>query len=179
MSTKKNALQFGRKYDLFLSEASNEEIVSISKELLDVFDARLRSINLNALTLMGISMVSMILSISLVSDLSTALSGSTKNIIFLMRMIAIAFMGLTLLVSYLALQKVSQAIAYAPLYWKNVRETATDESAYQHSDSIRTIDFMAGSAKNLNLVATLTLVIAGLSLAVSYIFQMMAASGYF
>lgn len=179
MSNRKNALQFGKKYDLFLSEASNEEIVSISKELLNVFDARLRSINLNSLTLLGISMASLILSISLVSDLSSALSGSTKNIIFLMRMIAIAFIGLTLLISYLALQKVSQAISYAPLFWKNVRETASDESAYQHSDSVHTLDFMAGSAKNLNLVATLTLVIAGLFLTISYIYQMMAASGYF
>ena len=89
---RKRVSSFEKRYDSFLSEASNEEVVSISKELMDVIATQIRSINLNALTLLGISMASLILSISLVSDLSSSITGSTKNIIFLLRMTSIAFM---------------------------------------------------------------------------------------
>ena len=176
--SRKRISSFEKRYDSFLSEASNEEVVSISKELMDVIASQIRSINLNALTLLGISMASLILSISLVSDLSSSITGSTKNIIFLLRMTSIAFMCITSLISYLVIQRVMRSYSHSPLYWRHVRETATDESAYEQMDSIRNLDFTITSARNLNLTATLTLVMAGLFLGFSYIYQMMAASGY-
>jgi len=177
--SRKRVSSFEQRYDSFLSEASNEEVVSISKELMDVIATQIRSINLNALTLLGISLASLILSISLVADLSSSISGSIKNTIFLLRMISIAFMCITSLIAYLVLQRVMRTYSYSPLYWRHVRETATDESAYEQMDSIRNLDFTITSARNLNLTATLTLVLAGLFLGFSYIYQMMAASGYF
>ena len=71
-----------------------------------------------------------------------------------------------------------RSYSHSPLYWRHIRETATDESAYEQMDSIRNLDFTITSARNLNLTATLTLVIAGLLLGFSYIYQMMATSGY-
>lgn len=179
MSNRKRVPHFGQRYDSFLSEASNEEIVSTSKELMDVIASQIRLININALTLLGISMASLILSISLVADLSSSIGSSVKNVIFLLRMISIAFLCITGLIAYLVLQRVMRASSYSPLYWRHVRETATDESAYEQMDSVRQLDFTITSARNLNLTATLTLVIAGLFLGISYIYQMMAASGYF
>lgn len=178
MSNKAKLPKFSRRYESFLSEASNEEIVSISKELADEMNSQIKSTNVTALTLMGISMGALILSISLVTDLSTTIASTIKNTIFLMRMISIAFMCITALISFLVLQKVIKASSYSPLIWRHIRETASDEKAYEQMDAVRSLDFLVSSAKNLNVTAALTLVMSGFILGFSYIYQMMAASGY-
>ena len=178
MSNKAKLTKFSRRYESFLSEASNEEIVSISKELADEMNSQIKATNVNALTLLGISMGALILSISLVSDLSSSIASTIKNTIFLMRMISIAFMCMTALISFLVLQKVTAASSYSPLIWRHIRETASDEKAYEQMDAVRKLDFLVSSAKNLNVTASLTLVLSGVFLGFSYIYQMMAASGY-
>ena len=163
MSNKAKPSKFGRRYETFLSEASNEEIVSISKELAEEMNAQIKSTTVTALTLLGISMGALILSISLVTDLAASIASSIKNMIFLMRMISIAFMCITALIAFLVIQ---------------IRETASDETAYEQMDAVRSLDFFVSSAKNLNVTAALTLVLSGIFLGFSYIYQMMAASGY-
>ena len=175
MSNKAKPSKFSRRYETFLSEASNEEIVSISKELAEEMNAQIKSTTVTALTLLGISMGALILSISLVTDLAAS---SIKNMIFLMRMISIAFMCITALIAFLVIQKVNKASSFSPLMWRHIRETASDETAYEQMDAVRSLDFFVSSAKNLNVTAALTLVLSGIFLGFSYIYQMMAASGY-
>lgn len=163
---------------MFLSEASNEEIVSISKELTDEISSQVRTVGNTALTLLAISLISLILSISLVADLSGTLSGATKNTIFLLRMISIAFLCLTALIAYLVVSKTTYASSYSALMWRRIRETASDETVYEHMGAVRGLNYSLASSKNLSVLATLTLVLAGLFLGMSYIYQMMAVSGY-
>ena len=47
--------KFSKKYSLFLSEASNEEIVSISKELTDEIAVQVRAVNIAALAILSVS----------------------------------------------------------------------------------------------------------------------------
>ena len=178
MSNKAKPSKFSRRYETFLSEASNEEIVSISKELAEEMNAQIKSTAVTALTLLGISMGALILSISLVTDLAASIASSIKNMIFLMRMISIAFMCITALIAFLVIQKVNKASSFSPLMWRHIRETASDETAYEQMDAVRSLDFFVSSAKNLNVTAALTLVLSGIFLGFSYIYQMMAASGY-
>lgn len=178
MAKKRKLTRFRNRYSTFLSEASNEEIVSISKELTEEFSAQIKSVNSNAVALLGIAMVAMIFAISLIADLSTSVSAAVKNVIFLMRMISVSFMCLTCLISYLVLQKISSASSVSPLMWRHIRETATDENAYELIDAVRALDFAVASSKNLNVTAALTLMLSGLFMGFSYVYQMMAAAGY-
>ena len=82
--------KFSKKYGLFLSDASNEEIVSVSKELLNGMSDEVKSVNATALALLASSLVSLILLISLVSGMDSTLTGNLKAIIFLTRISAIA-----------------------------------------------------------------------------------------
>ena len=178
MAKKRKLTRFSNRYSTFLSEASNEEVISISKELAEEFSAQIKSVNSNAVALLGISMVTMIFAISLVTDLSSTVSAAVKNTIFLMRMISISFMCLTCLIAYLVMQKISRASSVSPLMWRHIRETATDENAYELIDAVRALDFAVASSKNLNTTAALTLMLAGLFMGFSYVYQMMAAAGY-
>ena len=90
----------------------------------------------------------------------------------------IAFMCITALIAFLVIQKVNKASSFSPLMWRHIRETASDETAYEQMDAVRSLDFFVSSAKNLNVTAALTLVLSGIFLGFSYIYQMMAASGY-
>jgi surfactin synthase thioesterase subunit len=112
VSNKAKPSKFSRRYETFLSEASNEEIVSISKELAEEMNAQIKSTTVTALTLLGISMGALILSISLVTDLAASIASSIKNMIFLMRMISIAFMCITALIAFLVIQKVNKASSF-------------------------------------------------------------------
>ena len=178
MSNKRKITRFSRRYESFLSEASNEEIVSISKELTEEMSSQIRSANLNAMAILAISIVALLMSITLVTDLSTSISSTIKNTIFLLRMIAIALMCITMMVAYIVIQRISSASSFSPLMWRRIRETATDENTYEQMDAVRALDFALVSAKNLNVTATLTLVLSGMIMGISYIYQTMAAAGY-
>ena len=178
MAKKRKLTRFSKRYSSFLSDASNEEIVSISKELADEFSSQIKSVNTNAMALLGISIIALIFAISLVTDLSSTVSVAVKNVIFLMRMFAVTFICLTCLICYLVIQRVSRASSVSSLMWRHVRESASDDKAYELIDAVRVLDFAVASAKNLNVTATLTLMLGGLFMGFSYVYQMMVGAGY-
>ena len=59
--------RFGRKYDYFLSEASNEEIVAVSKELTDGLSEQARLVFRGAAALISVTILSLILSVMTLS----------------------------------------------------------------------------------------------------------------
>jgi len=77
--------KFVKKYGLFLSDASNEEIVSVSKELMNGMSAEVKTVHNGAVAILATSIVSLILMISLISGMSTTLVGTEKSIVFLTR----------------------------------------------------------------------------------------------
>jgi len=82
------------------------------------------------------------------------------------------------MIAYIVIQRISSASSFSPLMWRRIRETATDENTYEQMDAVRALDFALVSAKNLNVTATLTLVLSGMIMGISYIYQTMAAAGY-
>lgn len=178
MSRKMKLPRFGKKYGFFLSDASNEEIVSISKELSDEMSDQARFANGTSIAVLGIAVFSVILSILLISGLDASVSGSAKSTIFLFRMISVAFFGLASLVAYVALANTLEATSVSTLLWRHVREPASDENAYEQMQAVRKLGHMVILAKNLVRMSLLILVIGGLMLGTSYIYQMMILSGY-
>ena len=52
--------KFSKKYSLCLAEASNEEIVSISKELTDEIAVQVRAVNIAALAILSVSVIALL-----------------------------------------------------------------------------------------------------------------------
>ena len=75
--------KFSGKYGLFLSDASNEEIVSVSKELMNGVSSEIKSVNSTAIGLLGVSILSVIFLISFISTAEISVTGTLKAIVFL------------------------------------------------------------------------------------------------
>lgn len=75
--------KFSKKYSLFLSEASNEEIVSISKELTDEIAIQIRFVNIAAMVVLSISIVALLIVIMLLSAANGPISSFERIIVFL------------------------------------------------------------------------------------------------
>jgi len=170
--------KFSKKYGLFLSDASNEEIVSVSKELLNGMSDEVKSVNATALALLASSLVSLILLISLVSGMDTSLTGDLKAIIFLTRISAIALLCMSAFTSSLSISKMSDASSISSILWRNIRETADDEKAYEQTQAVKAISMLVNSSKKTMKITAIAIAVAGVILGFGFVFELLAASSY-
>ena len=170
--------KFSKKYGLFLSDASNEEIVSVSKELLNGMSDEVRSVNATALALLASSLVSLILLISLVSGMDSTLAGNLKAIIFLTRISAIALLCLSALTASLSVSKMSDASSISSILWRNIRETADDERAYEQTQAVKAIGVLVTASKRMMKLTAVAIAIAGMILGFGFVFELLDASSY-
>ena len=170
--------KFSKKYGLFLSDASNEEIVSVSKERLNGMSDEVKSVNATALALLASSLVSLILLISLVSGMDTSLTGDLKAIIFLTRISAIALLCMSAFTSSLSISKMSDASSISSILWRNIRETADDEKAYEQTQAVKAISMLVNSSKKTMKITAIAIAVAGVILGFGFVFELLAASSY-
>ena len=170
--------KFSKKYGLFLSDASNEEIVSVSKELLNGMSDEVKSVNATALALLASSLVSLILLISLVSGLDSSLSGTLKSIIFLTRISSIALLCMSALTASLSISKMSDASSISSILWRNIRETADDEKAFEQTQAVKVIGDLVTSSKKTMKLTAIAIAIAGFVLGFGFVFELLSASSY-
>ena len=170
--------KFSKKYGLFLSDASNEEIVSVSKELLNGMSDEVKTVNATALALLASSLVSLILLISLVSGMDSTLTGNLKAIIFLTRISAIALLCLSALTASLTVSKMSDASSISSILWRNIRETADDERAYEQTQAVKAIGVLVTASKRMMKLTAVAIAIAGMILGFGFVFELLAASSY-
>ena len=170
--------KFSKKYGLFLSDASNEEIVSVSKELLNGMSDEVKSVNATALALLASSLVSLILLISLVSGMDSTLTGNLKAIIFLTRISAIALLCLSAFTASLSISKMSDASSISSILWRNIRETADDEREYEQTQAVKAIGVLVTASKRMMKLTAVAIAIAGMILGFGFVFELLAASSY-
>ena len=170
--------KFSRKYGLFLSDASNEEIVSVSKELMNGMSAELKITHNTAVALLATSLIGLIMMISLISGMSTVLIGTAKSIIFLTKISAIAMICIAAVLSAKVIMSLSDASFIASIIWRNVRETANDESAYEQTQAVRVISSILVVAKQYIKLAALAVAISIVLLGAGYVYEAMVAAGY-
>ena len=170
--------KFSKKYGLFLSDASNEEIVSVSKELMNELSSEIKSVNTVALAILAISSISMILMISLIAGLDNSLSGLSKSMVFLTRITAIALLCMSAVVSGIVVSRMSDASSISSILWRNIRETANDEMAYEQTNAIKTISNILAASKNQIKMSVLTIAVAGLILGAGFIYELLVAASY-
>jgi len=170
--------KFSKKYGLFLSDASNEEIVSVSKELMGKMSDEVRSVSTTSLAILASSIVSLILLIALVSDHGITNSSSLKSIIFLTRITSIALLCMSALISGLVVGKASDASSISTILWRNVRETADDEKAYEQTKAVKAVNAIVTSSKGLIKLSAMTMAVAGVILGLGFILELLASSNY-
>ncbi len=170
--------KFSKKYGLFLSDASNEEIVSVSKELMNEMSSEVKSANGTALALLASSLVSLILMISLVSTLNTSLVGISKSIVFLTRITAIALLCMSAVVAGIIILRMSDASSISSILWRNVRETADDERAYEQTQAVKVIGNLLNSSKKQMKMSAMAIAFAGIILGFGFIYELLIVAGY-
>ena len=170
--------KFSGKYGLFLSDASNEEIVSVSKELMNGVSSEIKSVNSTAIGLLGVSILSVIFLISFISTAEISVTGTLKAIVFLTRILSIALLCMSAIFAGLVIGKASDASSISSLLWRNVRENVSDEMAYEQIQSIRVAGTLLTSSKALVKMATLTVAIAGVLLAIGFTLELLSAYSY-
>ena len=170
--------KFSRKYGLFLSNASNEEVVSVSKELMNGMVTEVKITLNTAIAVLATSVIALLLMISVISGASTTLVGTAKSIVFLTRIAAIALVCITTVFSAKVIMSLSDASFIASVIWRNVRETASDESAYEQTQAVRVIGSIMSVAKQYIKLAALALALAVVLLGAGYLYESLIVAGY-
>ena len=171
--------KFGKKYGLFLSDASNEEIVSVSKELMNEMSSEVKTVNGTALAILSASLVSSILMISLISGMdSTSLVGTSESIVFLTRITAIAMLCISAVISGIVMFRMSDASSISSILWRNVRETADDERAYEQTQAIKVISTLLSTAKRHVKMCAAAMAFAAIALGSGFIYELLVAASY-
>ena len=170
--------KFSRKYGLFLSDATNEEVVSVSKELMNGISQEIRSLNGTALGTLGVSVISLLLMISLLSVSSITVTGGLKAVVFLTRILAVALLCISAFLSAMVMSRASDASSISSFLWRNVREQADDDKAYEQSQSVRKAGMIMASSKALIKMAALILAFAALSFGIGYTLELLSAYSY-
>lgn len=169
--------KFSKKYSLFLSEASNEEIVSISKELTDEIAIQIRFVNIAAMVVLSISIVALLIVIMLLSAANGPISSFERIIVFL-RLASLSLLCIGAVLSASALQKALRASSASPLMWRHIRETATDELVYEQTLGINRLNKLLYRSRNTINTATNIIVLGSIVMAISFALQLLASMGY-
>lgn len=170
--------KFGKKYGLFLSDASNEEIVSVSKELMNEMSSEVKTVNTTALALLAASLVSSILMISLVSGMGSTLVGTSQSIVFLTRITAIALLCISAVIASIVMLRMTDASSISSILWRNVRETADDERAYEQTQAIKVISTLLNTCKKHVKISAMAMAFAVIALGSGFIYELLVTASY-
>ncbi len=173
----RNSFRFSRKYSLFLSEASNEEIVSISKELSGEMANQVRLMNVTAVALLAVSSMVLLVGVFLISLIDGPVTKFNTFIVFA-RIGALALMCIAASLASMAVSKSLKASSMSPLMWRNIRETPDDEAAYEQTAAIGRLNKLLFTGRNDIRMSSMMLVLGSIILAVTYAVEMFSSMGY-
>lgn len=169
--------KFSRRYSQFLSEADNDEIVSISKELSGELSNQIKGVSTSALIVMCLSTLSLMMSVMLMAISEQGPVGYQSMVMMIRIFGMIAFIIGCILASS-AMSKAMKASAISPLMWRNIRETATDEKAYEQMVAVKKLNKLLYTTRNSLSSATRMTMIGAVITGLSYILVLFAEMGY-
>lgn len=174
---KRRFSNFSTKYSQFLSEASNEEVVAISKELSDEIANQVRVVNIASLVVLSITVISLLFVVFLISVIEGPVTSLSKIVSFI-RFGTLAMFCLAALLSSSALSKALRALSASPLMWRHVRETATDELVYEQSLAINRLNKLLFRSRNQLSTSAYLVVTASVVLGITYAMDLLSSMGY-
>lgn len=169
--------KFGKKYQFFLSEASNDEIVSISKELSDEMAAQSESLMRSSSVLLATSLFATFMLLFLML-LRLEESTAYDTPVMFIRIGAMAMLFIATAMSSSALKMAIGVSSSSPMMWRNIRETANDDAAYEQIAAINKANKLLFIGRNnLNMASTM-LVVGSMIAILTYLFVMIVSAGY-
>ena len=170
--------KFVKKYGLFLSDASNEEIVSVSKELMNEMSSEIKTASSTSTAVLVSSIISLILMITFISSVDSSMVGTAKSIVFFTRITAIALLCIASALACKVMVSLSDASSISSILWRNIRETASDESAYEQTQAVRAISSILLASKQHIKMAALSIAFSAIMLGAGYIYELLVAASY-
>ena len=169
--------KFSRRYSQFLSEADNDEIVAISKELTGELSGQIRSVSTTAVILLCLSTISLMVSIILAAMIENN-HVVYSNYITMMRIAGMMAFIFACILSSSAVSRALKASGISPLLWRNIREAPTDEKAYEQMVAVKKLNKMLYTTRNSLTSATKMTVAGAIATGLSFIFTMFAKMGH-
>ena len=74
--------------------------------------------------------------------------------------------------------RMSDASSISSILWRNVRETANDERAYEQTQAVRAISTLLSSSKNQMKMSAIAIALAGIILGAGFIYELLVAGSY-
>lgn len=175
---RRSSFKFSKKYSLFLSEASNGEIVAISKELSGEMAAQTRLLNITAIALLAVASMVLLMGVFLVSQVDSPVT-KFNTIITFCRFGALTLMCIGAGLAALAVSKALKASSMSTLMWRNVRETPSDEAAYEQTRAITQLNRLLFTGRNDINMSSLMIALGSILLAVTFAVDLLVSMGYF
>jgi hypothetical protein len=72
----------------------------------------------------------------------------------------------------------SDASSISSILWRNIRETADDEKAFEQTQAVKVIGDLVTSSKKTMKLTAIAIAIAGLVLGFGFVFELLSASSY-
>ena len=177
MVGKKSSFKFSKKYSLFLSEASNGEIVAISKELSGEMAAQTRLLNITAVALLAVASTALLIGVFLVSQVDAPIS-KFNTIMTFCRFGALTLMCIGAGLAAMAVNKAIKASSMSTLMWRNVRETPSDEAAYEQTKAITQLNRLLFTGRNDINMSSMMIALGSILLATTFAVGLLADMGY-
>ncbi len=169
--------KFGKKYQFFLSEASNDEIVSISKELSDELAVQAGSLTRSALAAMAVD-VAVLFGILIMMLIGLGHKTPYDSYFLFIKLGILALMCIAIVMSSSAISKGIRVSSVSTLMWRSVRETPTDEAAYEQIAAINHANKMMFTGRNDLSTSNMLLVLSIIITVLMYIIGILASEGY-
>lgn len=172
------SFRFSRKYSLFLSEASNEEIVSISKELSSEMATQTRTLAVTAVGMVIAAAVVPMVAVLLIQQAGDTVTAYDTAVKFV-RFLSLAMMCISALTAMMAVSRSLKASSMSTLMWRNVRESPSDESAYEQTNAMNRLNRLLFTGRNNLRVSAMLLAAAVTLFTATFAFEMLSVMGYF
>ena len=169
-------MRFSKRYGMFFSDASNEEIVSISKELSDEMVGRIRSLSTLSI---GVLAVSVAIALSLLALTAVLPINDAHRMLFLFaRLFGMMLACVGTVLAYISLDKFMSAGATSSLMWRNIRETADDEKVYEQRMTIERTGKLLSIGNNDLVLAAGFDILSIVIFVVSFVVELFVENGF-
>jgi len=167
---------FSKSYSVFISSASNDEIIYISKELSNELAEQSNDLRRNSLLILTVSIVAMLAS-SIIIVMNGMLSGQYQSVMAVLKLVSLLLMAVAIILACFAAESSIMASSMSPLMWRRIRENVDEAKVNEQIEAIRLLYKKVYTGRNLLSFSIYTLSIGAVVMAFVLIISLMVSAG--
>jgi len=168
---------FSKSYSMFISKASKDEIIYISKELSNELAEQSNDLRRNSLWVLTVSIIALIAS-SIIIILNGTVSGQYLNLTTIMKLVSLLFMCVAIALACMSVEASITASSMSPLIWRKIRENVDDAKANEQIEAIRLLNKKVYTGRNLMSFSVYCISLGAIVMALVLIVSLMVSAGY-